>query len=65
MNKWRCIRRKKRKLPVENEFNRNYIRTISFEIPKGYQIKNLEDLNMNLSYKDRNGHEAMGFLSSY
>jgi hypothetical protein len=54
-----------RKLPVENEFNRNYLRQISFDIPDGYNIRNLDDLNINLSFKDQNGQEAMGFQSGY
>ncbi len=54
-----------RKLPVENEFNRNYVRNINLSIPEGYNIRNLEDLNMNFSYKDKNGNETMGFHSSY
>jgi hypothetical protein len=54
-----------RKLPVENEFNRNYLRTISFEIPEGYKVRNLEDLKIDLSYQEKNGQDAMGFLSSY
>jgi hypothetical protein len=54
-----------RKLPVENEFNRNYVRRISFEIPDGYQVRNLDDLNISLSHEDQNGNETMGFHSSY
>jgi hypothetical protein len=54
-----------RKLPVENEFNRNYVRNISFGIPEGYKIRNLDDLNMSFSHKDTNGQETMGFHSSY
>jgi hypothetical protein len=54
-----------RKLPVENEYNRNYVRNISFEIPDGYIIRNLDDLVIDLSYKDENGQETMGFQSQY
>lgn len=54
-----------RKLPVENEFNRNYVRQISFDIPDGYNIRNLEDLNKSLSFEDQNGQDAMGFQSGY
>ena len=54
-----------RKLPVENEFNRMYFRTISFEIPDGYQVKNLEDLMMDLSFSEENGDVTMGFQSEY
>ena len=54
-----------RKLPVENEYNRNYERTISFAIPDGYIINNLDDLKMDLTYKDKNGDLSMGFQSNY
>ncbi len=54
-----------RKLPVENEFNRNYERTIEFEIPEGYKIRNLEDLNFNISHKEASGEKSMGFESYY
>jgi hypothetical protein len=54
-----------RKLPVENEYNRNYERTISFTIPTGYEVRNLDDLNMDLVYKDENGQLSMGFQSNY
>jgi hypothetical protein len=54
-----------RKLPVENEFNRNYVRHISFEIPSGYSIRNLDDLNIDFNFKDQTGADAMGFSSSY
>ncbi len=54
-----------RKLPVQNEFNRNYRRTISIEVPEGYEVLNLEDLRQKLSYSDENGQDAMGFESSY
>jgi len=54
-----------RKLPVENEYNRNYVRHISFEIPNGYSVRNLDDLVIDLTYTDENGQPAMGFQSEY
>jgi hypothetical protein len=54
-----------RKLPVENEYNRNYARHISFDIPDGFNISNLDDLNTNLSFQDQNGQDTMGFQSGY
>jgi hypothetical protein len=54
-----------RKLPVENEYNRNYVRHISFEIPDGYSVRNLDDLVIDLTYTDENGQPAMGFQSEY
>ncbi len=53
-----------RKLPVENEFNRNYVRNIQFEIPKGYSVRNLDELKMNIFYEE-NGNKSMGFVSDY
>jgi hypothetical protein len=54
-----------RKLPVENEFNRNYVRNIEFDIPEGYQIQNLDDLVIDLTFKNDSGEEMMGFQSNY
>lgn len=53
-----------RKLPVENEFNRNYEREISFEIPEGYIVRNLSDLKMDISHEE-NGKKSMAFTSDY
>lgn len=38
---------------VENEFNRKYYRTIRIHIPKGYKIKNADNLKFNIAYQDR------------
>ncbi len=54
-----------RKLPVEEYFARHYIRTIVFTIPDGYTVKNLEKLNMNETYSDKDGDIRMGFISTY
>ena len=56
---------KERKLPIEIEYPHVLDRTIKFEIPKGYQVKNLNDLNINISYNDDKGAESMSFVSSY
>ena len=53
-----------RKLPVENEYNRNYERKIQFEIPKGYAVRNLDELKMDIHYEE-NGERSMGFSSEY
>ena len=53
-----------RKLPVENEFNRNYERKIQIEIPKGYRVRNLDDLKMDI-FHEENGEISMGFHSEY
>jgi hypothetical protein len=34
--------------PVENDFNRSYLRVIEFDIPEGYICKNLEELEMDM-----------------
>jgi hypothetical protein len=53
-----------RKLPIENAFNRGYERTITVTIPDGYTIKNPDDLNFNVTYKD--GEQVpFSFVSSY
>ncbi|MBL4594876.1 MAG: DUF3857 domain-containing protein [Flavobacteriales bacterium] len=55
---------KKRILPVETEFTRSYHRIITFTIPDGYQINNLDDINIeNDSKKD--GEILFIFISSY
>lgn len=56
---------KERKLPIEIEFPHVLDRTIKFEIPNGYQVKNLSDLNINIAYKDDKGVESMAFISNY
>jgi len=49
---------------VENDFNRDYIREITLLIPKGYTIKNPDDLNMNIYAKDE-GNRVYSFTSTY
>lgn len=55
---------KERKLPVENEFERSYFRTINVTIPEGYKVINLDDININNSYS-QNGKELLSFKSFY
>ena len=50
---------------VENDFNRLYDRTIRFTIPDGYQIKNLEDININAQCMNEKGDKSFTFESSY
>jgi hypothetical protein len=54
----------KRQQQVENDFNRLYDRTLTFNVPAGYQVKNLDDLNMNVVF-DQNGRTVCNFQSSY
>lgn len=44
----------KRKTPVENDYNRGYLRKISVSIPQGYNIQNPDDLIMNVDAKKDN-----------
>lgn len=55
---------KKRVLPLETGFNRLYHREISFTIPNGYKINNLDELNIKNSYS-KDGVTLFNFTSSY
>src|SRR5690606_2526418 len=55
---------KARVLPIENEFNRSYFRTINITIPEGYKIANLNDININNSFV-KNGLKLLVFKSFY
>ncbi len=55
---------KPRQLPAEVQYAHILERKISFDIPAGYTIKNLDDLNMDVQHKKGNVL-TMGFVSSY
>ncbi len=55
---------KLRKLPVEQEYKRNFDRKIIVDIPPGYIFKNLENIRINESYS-KDGKELLKFESSY
>ncbi|NER11587.1 protein of unknown function [Muriicola jejuensis] len=55
---------KKRVLPLENEFMRSYYRTIKVQLPAGYKVVNLDDININNVYVE-GGHEVLSFKSYY
>jgi hypothetical protein len=55
---------KKRVLPVENKFERSYLRTINVTIPKGYKIANLDDVVISNTFIE-NGEKILAFNSSY
>jgi len=55
---------KERVLPLEERFQRSYFRTITINIPEGYKITNLEDININNSYSEK-GKELFSFKSSF
>jgi hypothetical protein len=54
----------KRVLGVENTCNRGYVREVKITIPKGYAIKNPQELKMDVSFKDGN-QEPFLFRSDY
>lgn len=55
---------KKRILPLVNDFNRSYFRTINIDLPKGYKVSNLEDINIDNTYS-KDGKELLSFKSFY
>lgn len=55
---------KPRRLPAELPFPHVLNRKIVLHIPDGYTVKNLNDVNMNVEYKEA-GVTTMGFVSSY
>jgi len=63
-NQVQMYQEKPRQLPAEMPFAHVEERKISFEIPQGYTIKNLDDINIDVQYKKENV-VTMGFVSSY
>ncbi len=55
---------KKRVLPLEEQFHRSYYRTLTINIPEGYKITNLDDINIDNSYTEY-GKELFSFKSYY
>ncbi len=55
---------KARQLPAELQFAHILKRKISFEIPAGYAIRNLDDIIIDVQHKKDN-RVTMGFVSSY
>lgn len=53
-----------RTLPIENDYNREYHREITFIIPDGYVIKNPNDLTLSVQ-PFKNDGDAASFSSSY
>jgi len=54
----------KRTLPVQLSYTKAYHREIVFNIPKGYSIANLKDLNMEIKHESE-GENDMAFISTY
>lgn len=55
---------KPRQLPAEMQYPHVLYRKIKFQIPDGYNIKNLKDLNIDIQEK-KNNIITLGFTSSY
>lgn len=55
---------KPRQQPVDIDFGQVEERKITFIIPQGYRINNLNDLKINQTHKE-NGELTMGFVSDY
>ncbi len=56
---------KERKLPFDNVNNRIYDRTITVQLPDGVTIANLEDLQTDNQFKNKNGETVFFFKSDY
>ena len=54
-----------RTIPVEDAYAKNYLREISFTIPDGYRVANLDDLILNESFANKDGKTEMAFTSTY
>ena len=59
--------KEERQFDVENDNNRRYLRTIRFDVPAGYAVRNLHDLNVDVKTGPgaEAGPAAFDFHSSY
>ena len=57
-------REEQRTAEIENDFNRMYNRVIKIPLPKGYKLKNADDLKFDVQYKE-NSEVPFLFKSSY
>ncbi|WP_413512891.1 hypothetical protein [Myroides odoratus] len=55
---------KPRQLPIQLSSARSYKRSITLKLPKGYRIKNVEDLNMKV-YLDQQNKKLAYFTTTY
>ena len=55
----------KRLTPVENDYNRSYLRSITVNIPEGYEIQNIKDLVLNEKATGENKEIVYSFVSDY
>ena len=63
-NQEQMYQEKTRRLPAEIAYPHIMERKLSFEIPAGYTVKNLESINIDVQHK-KDGDVTMGFVSSY
>jgi hypothetical protein len=57
--------KEERQFDVENDNNRRYLRTIRFEVPAGYAVRNLKDLNVDVKAGTDAAKPDYDFQSSY
>ncbi len=54
-----------RKMPIDMNYGKNYVRVITFKVPQGYKLSNAEKLNMDIYHADKKGARDMVFHSWY
>ena len=57
--------KEERQFDVENDNNRRYLRTIRFDVPAGYAVRNLQDLNVDVKAGPDTAKPEFDFHSSY
>jgi hypothetical protein len=57
--------KEERQFDVENDNNRRYHRTIRFDVPAGYTVRNLKDLNVDVKAGGDAAKPDFDFRSSY
>ena len=57
--------KEERQFDVENDNNRRYLRTIRFDVPAGYSVRNLNDLNVDVKAGPDAAKPDFDFRSSY
>ncbi|WP_035567767.1 DUF3857 domain-containing protein [Hymenobacter sp. IS2118] len=57
--------KEERQFDIENDNNRRYLRTIRFEVPAGYTVRNLKDLNVDVRAGGSATQPDFDFQSSY
>ena len=57
--------KEERQFDVENDTNHGYLRTIRFDVPAGYAVRNLQDLNVDVKAGPDAAKPEFDFHSSY